>query len=511
MSVHHAASATPADSPPKPSGKGLKTNSVGLLAVVALGLASVAPAYSIAVTLGFVVMVVGHLAPASLLVGFVPILLTAFAFRELNKEMPDCGTTFVWTTRAFGPATGWLSGGWVVQVATVIAMTALARVGAGYLLTLLGLESLADNSFAVVGVAVLILVVVTAIAYRGLQIAAEVQYVLLGLQLVALFGFGVAAFARPGAEAPSLSWLNPLAFDGFGPFAEAVLRCLFTYWGWDALITVNEETRDSDRTPGRAAVISTVLLLGTYLFTAFAAISFAGTGTDGLGLGNADNAADVLATLGPPVLGTVLAKVVQFAICVSAISALLTCVISSPRTTLSMGNHGALPQAFTRIHPRFRTPAFGTVFFGAAAALLLTVLATVSANFLGDAILSVGLLIAFYYGVTGLACVWYFRRRLTTSVRDLFLKGILPAIGAGIMLAAFARSAHDMLDPTYGTTSFFGVGGVFLLGVGAIVVGVAVMLIVRTRFPRFFQGGRDVADGRPAAPAHVTHLTVTEN
>ena len=89
----------------------------------------------------------------------------------------------------------------------------------------------------------------------------------------------------------------------------------------------------------------------------------------------ADNAADVLATLGPPVLGTALAKVVEFAICVSAISALLTCVISSPRTTLSMGSHGALPKAFSRIHPTSPTPAFGTVFFGVAAAVLLAVLA----------------------------------------------------------------------------------------------------------------------------------------
>lgn len=499
MSLHP--SAARAESSLDPTGKGLRTNSVGLLAVVALGLASVAPAYSIAVTLGFVVMVVGHLAPAALLVGFIPILLTAFAFRELNREMPDCGTVFVWNTRAFGPYAGWLSGGWVVQVATLIAMAALARVGAGYLLTLFGLDSLAGNDVAVIVTAVLILATVTAIAYRGLQIAAEVQYVLLGLQLVALFGFGAAAFLRPGAEAPSLSWLNPLAFDGFGPFAEAVLLCLFIYWGWDALITVNEETKDSDRTPGRAAVLSTVLLLGTYLFTAFAAISFAGTGTDGLGLGNADNAADVLKTLGPPVLGATLAKIVELAICVSAISALLTCVISSPRTTLSMGSHGALPKAFSRIHPRFRTPAFGTVFFGAAAAVLLTVLATVSDNFLGDAILSVGLLIAFYYGVTGLACVWYFRRRLTASVRDLFLRGILPAVGGLIMLAAFGRSAHDMLSPTYGSTSFHGVGGVFLLGVGAIGVGVAAMLVVRTRFPGFFHGGREA----------VTTLTVNED
>ena len=98
------------------------------------------------------------------------------------------------------------------------------------------------------------------------------------------------------------------------------------------------------------------MLLGTYLFTAFAAISFAGVGSDGLGLGNPDNTADILATLGSPVLGTVLAKVLQLAICVSAISALLTCVIGSPRTTLSMGSHGALPPVFARDPSRSTAP-----------------------------------------------------------------------------------------------------------------------------------------------------------
>ena len=495
------ANAGPSLAPPSvATGKGLQRNSVGLLATVTLGLASVAPAYSIAVTLGFVVMVVGDLAPAALLLGFVPILLTAFAFRELNREMPDCGTTFVWTTRAFGPHVGWLSGGWVVQIATLIAMTALARVGATYMLSLVGLHSLAANSAAVVITAVLILAVVTTIAYRGLRLAAEVQYLLLGLQLVALFGFGAAAFARDGAEPPNLAWLNPFALGGFGPFAEAVLLCLFIYWGWDALITVNEETRDSDRIPGKAAVISTLVLLGTYLFTAFAAISFAGTGTDGFGLGNPDNAADVLATLAPPVLGTALTKVVELAICVSAISALLTCLLSSPRVTLSMGSHGALPEAFTRIHPAHRTPAYGTVFFGTATAVLLSALTLVSDNFLGDAILSIGLLIAFYYGVTGLACVWHFRRRLHNS-RDLLLKGLLPALGGLMMLTAFGRSAYDMVDPAYGSTSFHGIGGVFLLGVGSILVGAIAMVLVRARFRTFFR------DGRTA----VTALTITED
>lgn len=486
---------------PAPVGKGLRGGSVGLLASVTLGLSSVAPAYSIAVTLGFVTLTVGELAPAALLLGFVPVLLTAFAFRELNREMPDCGTTFVWTTRAFGPRTGWLTGGWVPLCATLIAMTALSQVGADYLLHFLGLHALADSSAAVTVTAVLLLATVTAIAYRGLQLAASVQYVLLGLQLLALLGFGVTAFGRTGASAPSPTWLNPFAFTDLGSLTEAVLLCLFIYWGWDALITANEETRDGERVSGQAAVVSTVVLLGTYLFTAFAAIAFAGTGTDGIGLGNPDNAADVLTTLAPPVLGTALAKAMQLAVCVSAVSALLTCLVGSSRSTLSMSSHGALPPALARIHPRHRTPSFGTLLVGTAAACLLVLFTLVSGDFLGDAILCIGLLIACYYGTTALTCVWYFRKRLRDSPRDLLLRGVLPLLGGLLMLAAFARSAYDMYDPAYGSTSFHGIGGVFLLGAGTIAAGALALLIARTRFRPFFREGR----------TSVAALTITED
>ncbi|MFF9343799.1 MULTISPECIES: APC family permease [unclassified Streptomyces] len=484
-----SASAVPPSEAP-PAAKGLRSDSVGLLATIALGLASVAPAYSIAITLGLVTLVAGDQAPAALILGFVPILLTAFAFRELNRRMPDCGTTFVWNTRAFGPAVGWVAGGWTVLVATVLAMTALAQVGASTLFAALGLDAAAGSTPAVTAAAVFLLALVVTVAYRGIQLAAHVQYAMLGLQLLALLAFGIAAFARDGAAAPSLSWVDPFAFGDFGSFAEAVLLCLFIYWGWDALITFNEETVDSDRVPGRAAVASTLILLVTYLFTAFAAISFAGTGTGGLGLGDERNAADVLTRLAPTVLGDAASRVVTLAIAVSAVGALLTCAGSTPRSTLSMSAHGALPAAFGRVHPRFRTPAFGTVFCGTAAAVALVLLTLVSADFLGDAILSIGLLIAFYYGVTGFACVWYFRRELRNSPRDLLVKGVLPAAGGLMMLAAFVRSAYDMADPGYGSTSFGGVGGVFLLGIGSIVLGALVMLFVRTRHRRFFQDGR---------------------
>ena len=86
--------------------KGLKNNAIGYVSNVVIGVASTAPAYSLAATLGFIVAdpgVATH-APGVLLASFVPMLLVSLAYRYLNKADPDAGTTFAWTTRAFGPA-----------------------------------------------------------------------------------------------------------------------------------------------------------------------------------------------------------------------------------------------------------------------------------------------------------------------------------------------------------------------------------------------------------------------
>ena len=94
-----------------------------------IGVASTAPAYSLAATLGFIVVIngMGVHAPAVLLVSFVPILLVSLGYRYLNKADPDAGTTFAWTTRAFGPWIGWING-WAIFVADVIVMASLSVI-----------------------------------------------------------------------------------------------------------------------------------------------------------------------------------------------------------------------------------------------------------------------------------------------------------------------------------------------------------------------------------------------
>src|ERR1700751_5315816 len=99
--------------------KGLKSNALGFMSNLVIGVASTAPAYSLAATLGFIVVIqgVGVKAPAVLIVSFVPILFVSLGYRYLNKADPDAGTTFAWTTRAFGPYVGWING-WAIFAAT---------------------------------------------------------------------------------------------------------------------------------------------------------------------------------------------------------------------------------------------------------------------------------------------------------------------------------------------------------------------------------------------------------
>ena len=119
--------------------KGLKKNAIGYLSNIVIGVASTAPAYSLAATLGFIVAVkgVGVHAPAVMLVAFIPMLLVASAYKYFNRADPDAGTTFAWVTRAFGPMTGWMNG-WAIFLSDVIVMASLADIAAIYTFKLFG-------------------------------------------------------------------------------------------------------------------------------------------------------------------------------------------------------------------------------------------------------------------------------------------------------------------------------------------------------------------------------------
>jgi amino acid transporter len=483
--------------------KGLKTGALGLVSSVVIGVASTAPAYSLAATLGFVVVAVGLQAPAIMILAFVPMLFIAIAYDQMNRREPDCGTTFTWAAKAFGPRSGWL-GGWGIIASDVIVMANLAQIAGIYSFKLVKADGLAESTFWTTVVGVLWIAVMTWVCYRGIEVSARSQYFLLGAEVVVLVLFAVVALwkvyggdAPAGSIHPSLSWFNPFAIGDLSALSDGLLLAVFIYWGWDTAVAVNEEADDPSRTPGRAAVLSTLLLLATYAVVTVAAQAYAGVGETGAGLANPDNAEDVFASLGDSVLGGVGVTLLIIATLTSASASTQTTILPTARATLSMAVYRALPRAFARIHPRYLTPTVSTLAMGAASIVFYVALTLISGNVLADSIASIGLLIAFYYGLTGFACAWYFRRELTRSGRDLLLKGVLPFLGGLILLGAFIRSAVDMFAEDYGDTSFHGIGGVFLLGIGSLLLGVVLMVVTEVAMPAFFRGRTLTRETRP--------------
>jgi amino acid transporter len=477
--------------------KGLKKGAIGYLSNIVIGIASTAPAYSLAATLGFIVAVkgVGVHAPAVMLVAFIPMLLVASAYKYFNRADPDAGTTFAWVTRAFGPMTGWMNG-WAIFLSDVIVMASLAAIAAIYTFKLFGFTELGESKTAIIVAAVLWIALMTWICYRGIELSARIQQFLLSAEVFILGLFSVVAFVKvygshppAGSIKPSLSWINPFAMN-FSDLVVALLLAVFIYWGWDSGVAVNEESEDPAEGPGKAAVISTILLVLIYVIVTAAAQSFHGTGF----LTAKENQADILNALGGGVLGSGLDKLLIIAVLTSASASTQTTILPTARTTLSMAHWKAVTNLLARVHKRFLTPTVSTLGFGLLSIIITVVLLLLSESVLEDSLTAIGFPICFYYGFTGVACGWYFRHELGKSARNLLLLGVGPLLG-GLMLFGIGVKAAFYYGHAENVSSkpILGITLPLWMGIGGMVLGGIVMLASRPYFKAFFSRKTETA------------------
>lgn len=427
-------------------------------------------------------------------------LLVAFGYRELNNRVPDSGTSFTWSVKAFNPWIGWMNG-WGLIAATVIVLSNLAAVAVDFFYILLSqifanpdIALWTQNLWINIPTTLLFIAIAAWVAYRGLDTTQKLQYLLVTFQVLVLTAFVVAALVQVNngqafdATPVSLDWFNPLEITDFSVFAAGISLSIFMFWGWDAVLTMNEETRNPEKTPGRAATLTILIIIAVYIMVTIGVIAWAGIGDQGLGAGNPENQESIFAALSGPVLGPV-AILMSIAILASSFASLQTTMISPSRTILAMGYYKAFPPAFSKISPRFRTPSVATIASAVGTGGFYTITRLISENALWDTITALGLMICFYYGITAMACVWYFRKELTGSVRDFLFRGLFPGIGGTVLLVMFFQTAVDSIDPNYGSgTSLGGIGMVFILGMGVLLLGVVLMLWTRVKHPAFFTG-----------------------
>jgi amino acid transporter len=423
---------------------GLRQNAIGLADAIIVGMASSGPTASLAVSLAAIVGAASFAGPITILVCFLPMLGIALAYRRLNRWRVDCGGSYVWVGRAITPYLGFVVG-WIMLLGYFLGTISDILPVGPYVLQVV--DPSAQNSSVATAISASVwLVIVTVIAYIGIQLTARFQWVLASIEYVILTVFAVVVLVavlghHHGTSPFHWSWFSWHSMGGTSGLVGGILIAVYMFSGWDTSVYVNEETSRSRVNPGRAVVVGVVTLGIMYAFYTFA---FQGGVTQKALANNGD---DALAYIVKSVAGSPWDKVMIVAVLLSIVGATQTALVAGSRIAFAMGQDKVLPSALGRSHPRHRTPAVATVVF-AVLTLVVTWIYTLGSDSVEGAftnvVSSVGLMFALFYAATGIAMAVYYRRLAARGVGAFLELALVPLVSAAFLLWVAFKSVPGL-------------------------------------------------------------------
>ncbi|MGB8701137.1 MAG: APC family permease [Thermosynechococcaceae cyanobacterium] len=451
--------------------KSLKRNALSVVDTITLAVAGTAPSYSLNATTAALIGAVGLASPGALLYGAIPMFGISFAFKYLNQWRADAGTAYAWVGRSINPYLGFLSAWTFLILSTAFMVAAALPVG---VITLAWVApQLQENVMASAIVGGVWFAAVATMTILGVQLAAGVQRIMTSIEAIALLTLAIAAFLKFSAaplNAFSLNWFSPLAFGNFQTFMAGMLVAVFYYFGWDVSSNVSEETEHSNAAPGDSGVIGMIGIV--ILFLLIQVSVQMGMTTEMV----EKNSANLLSTFGDAILPRPWGQIAVLAVLLSTVGTIGTQMTQCARTLFSMGRDRVIHEKFAEIHPRFQTPWLAGLVI-TVLALFLMILSSSSESIgavMESLISAIGVMVSFYYGMTGLACAYYYRKVLRSNAKTFFMKGIWPVSSAIFLLILAAIQL-----PELGWS-------VSLLTIGAIAIGCLPMVYFRLRYRSSF-------------------------
>jgi|GEM_PF-91109 len=468
-----------------------------LMQAIAIGVNNTSPAYSLASILGPMVALVGYATPIVLVLSFLPMALTSLAFLYLNRRDPDCGTTFSWVTRAIGVNPGFISG-WVIAACGILLTGSLAETAVTYGLHLFGQQSLAENHAVIISGAAVVIIVMVGLSITLSESSIKLQSFLSFLQvgILIIFGFFTVSAAWSHDLPPfSDKWLNPF-HNGVQPLVAAMLLGVFAFWGWEASTNLAEECRNpSDG--GKAGFLSTLILLGTYTLVAVSVVFYLAD-TD---FGSIEASELILIKMSGSVLGP-FSFLVLLAVATSALASTQLALVPGSRAVLSMARRGVLPAKLGLMHPRFKTPYVSLTLLALMAVGFYVVVSAISKSAIIDTLSALGILVAFFYGATGLSCVVYYRRHVVRSLRGFLLVGMAPFVGSLILFGMLFLAIESLWDPGKSAIGapLLGLSPPLTIAALVFVLGIVALSVSRMIFPAYFVKNRPESASLLQAP-----------
>jgi APA family basic amino acid/polyamine antiporter len=330
-----------------------------------------------------------------IIAGFV-CAVAALCYSELSAMVPVSGSAYTYSYAVLGELVAWIVG-WALILEYAVAASAVGVGWSGYFVGLmhnsLGVDipvALSNGPYAggIINLpAVVICLLVTALLVIGTKQSARVNAFLVAVKVTALSIFIVLAL-------PVLNQANftPFAPLGTSGVVAAAASIFFAYVGFDAISTAAEETKNPQRNLPLALICALGLCTVFYILVATGAIGAIGAQP----MMDANNAAlspgstalaEQCATLAQAgqkplvcskeALAHVLREIgwvkignlIGLAAFLALPSVVLTMLFGQTRIFFVMARDGLLPEALSRVHPRFKTPHIVTMVTGAAVTL----------------------------------------------------------------------------------------------------------------------------------------------
>jgi amino acid transporter len=479
-----SATALPGTAPAPPAR--LEPDAIGVAQDTVIGMATSAPGQVVAVTLASLAATASYGGGAVLIISAIPMLIIANAYRRLNMWNANSGASFEWVGRSINPYLGFLTG-WLMIAGYVLGtLSGVVTLGPSVLAVF---GSSATSTWANVGIATALGLVMLVIAVVGIRITARTQVAMAAVEYTILIGMSIWGLVyvlghHAGTVPISSGWFSPTGIGGNGDAVAGFLIAVYAYSGWDATIYVNEEVQHRRVNPGRAALIAVALLAVIY--------TLAQVGLQGVvsAKNMAANSSDAIVYVAQALGGSGWAKVMALALALSVIGTVGTGIVVGARIIYGMASYRALPEILSNVSRRFRTPVPASILFGLLVVGLawIYLLATSVQSAFTYVVNVTGLLFSIFYVLTAVAGLAYYRRRVISSAWDFVILGVLPLGSAGFLVWMVEKSLVAAPIPERWSMA------------GIVAAGLLMMLVARFGLKSwFFQTQRESDPG----PVHA--------
>jgi APA family basic amino acid/polyamine antiporter len=280
-------------------------------------------------------------------------LFGALSFAELAAMMPQAGGQYVYLREAYGRLVSFLCG-WMFFLVQQSGGISTLAVG----LTLYLSKFFPFSIWEQRGAAAAIIILLTAVNYRGVREGGWVQSILTGMNVgivVSLIALGYSLVRRPAGGPASLPVPSGLSF--WASFGVAMVAALWAYEGWNNVTFAAGEVKRPERNLPLALILGTGLVIVVYAGLNLVYYHV-------LTLPEIAHSQRVGSDAAAKILGPNGSQLVALAIIISVFGSINGSILSGARVYYAMAQDGLFFRWCAKVHPRFRTPYLALVVQG---------------------------------------------------------------------------------------------------------------------------------------------------